>query len=99
MVMGVDCEWVLDAQKRKQGKVPVIQFAITEPRTFVAVVSLDAAKPFPFTLKQLLEHSNVMKVGSHIFHDARNLYEDYGVLLKEAECCKLEKLCKANGWC
>ncbi|ORY25040.1 hypothetical protein BCR33DRAFT_795555 [Rhizoclosmatium globosum] len=95
--MSVDCEWDT-LNNRKVGKVPVITFAVNHPKPFVAFINLDPSQPFPLELKALLQNKNVTKVGSHIFHDARHLLADYGVELVEAECVRLEKLCKTNNW-
>ncbi|KAI9329533.1 hypothetical protein BDR26DRAFT_1001311 [Obelidium mucronatum] len=84
--------------KCSMGKVPVLTFAVNQPKPFTAFVNLDTTKLFPLELKTLLEHKNVTKIGSHVFHDARHLLNDYGIKLKEEECIRLEKLCKKNKW-
>ncbi|KAJ3009481.1 UNVERIFIED_CONTAM: hypothetical protein HDU68_002647 [Siphonaria sp. JEL0065] len=96
-VMSLDCEWDTSSNS-KVGKVPVILLAMRQPRPFAAFINLDTSKAMPLELKMLLEHPNITKVGSHIFHDARHLLNDYGVKLKEEDCVRLEKLCKKNKW-
>uniref|UniRef100_A0A2K6ES62 3'-5' exonuclease n=1 Tax=Propithecus coquereli TaxID=379532 RepID=A0A2K6ES62_PROCO len=79
-VVGFDMEWPPVYNKRKLGKVALIQLCVSESKCYLFHIS--AMSVFPQGLKNLLENEAIKKAGVGIEGDQWKLLRDFEIKLK-----------------
>ncbi|KZT63392.1 ribonuclease H-like protein [Daedalea quercina L-15889] len=77
--LGFDMEWVVSWRKRaySEHRTAVIQLC---DKRMILVIQVSQMKRFPEKVKEVIESSDVIKMGANIKNDGEKLYRDYGIL-------------------
>lgn len=78
-VLGFDMEWDVPKKKGPQARTAIIQLCV---KNYCAIFQLLHLKRVPNRLAELLENSEVAKVGLNITEDRNKLLSDWSVLLQ-----------------
>ncbi|KAJ7677348.1 ribonuclease H-like domain-containing protein [Mycena rosella] len=81
--ISMDLEWVVVYRKGATRPVSLVQVA---DKKNIIVIQLrtktGAMGRFPLNLQRLLENPDIPKMGANILNDAKKLFKDYGVLMR-----------------